>query len=99
MCEDITPEWDDAIKNAYVLCVQHWFESVDILPTDYMMGHNYDWCMGFIRERRPEVAVLTFGTPELCDMQHSIFSVASLDCMAALPVGHGIPCTPSLFRK
>ena len=70
MCKDIIPEWDDAVKNAYTLRVQHWYDTVDILPTDYMAGHNYDWCLGFIRKRKPDVAVLTFGTPELCDMRH-----------------------------
>ena len=74
---EIMPEWPKEVKNAYALRIQNLFESLHILCPNAMSGPSYNWCMSYLQQLKPDVVVLCFGNPELCDMQASPFHVAS----------------------
>ncbi len=71
------PEWDVEKKHAYLLEVEQKYSMVDILHTDSFSGHIHAWNMGFLRSRRPDVVVLTYGQAELCNQRKSLFDLAS----------------------
>ena len=77
MDPEVLPEWDTEVKNAHLLDLNEKFASIDLLHTDTFEGHIHAWNMGFLRERKPDIVVLNFGEPELCQTRRSAFDVAS----------------------
>ncbi len=77
MKSDIVPEWHPEVKYAKLLRLDQRFEMVDILHSDTYEGKIHDWCMGYIRARQPDIVLLNFGEPELCNLGYSTFHIAS----------------------
>ena len=73
----IVPEWEPEQKHCFLLELNHTYKSIDILHSDKLEGPIHDWNMGFILNRKPDVVILNAGEPELCNMQASLFGIAS----------------------
>ena len=73
----VTLEWHQEQKYPLLLDLDNKFDTIDVLHTDTYEGPIHDWCLGYIRQRRPDIVMLMFGNVEMCDLGASIYHVAS----------------------
>ncbi len=77
MDPQIVPEWDEGVKLAYALDVQHRYSSVEIMIADAPVGPSFDFHWAVIKETKPDVVVSNFGIYGLCNVQYSPYHIAS----------------------